>query len=96
MLLKLENVIYGKGDVKGFSFTKRFENQIGYVYEVNTGDSVHFESFYKKQTPICLDFANRIYSETESKEIYPKSKDFGSWAWCSKDFNKCLNKINEA
>ena len=44
-------------------------------------------------------FENRIYSETDSKVVYPKSEDFGVWAWSFRDHDlammwfKC--KINE-
>jgi hypothetical protein len=77
MITKLKDRIEGKGEVKGFLFTKQFENETGYVYKVDAGSSTHFEAFYKKEKPICIDFENRIYSETDKKEVYPKSKDFG-------------------
>ena len=49
----------------------------------------------KKITPICLDFENRVYSETEFKEIYPKSKDFGIWAFTKTDYMSALSKLQD-
>jgi hypothetical protein len=94
MVTKLEDRIEGQGEVKGFVFTKEFENEKGYVYKVSTGDSNHFEAFYKKETPICIDFENRVYSETETKEVYPKSKDFGVWAWSVSSLEKAIVRLS--
>ena len=94
MITKLENTFKGTGEVKGFVFTKEYENEKGYVYKVDTGENQHFEAFYRKETPICIDFENRVYSETELKEVYPKSNDFGVWAWSVSTIDagiKCLD-----
>jgi len=91
MITKLPNRIKGKGDVKGSLFTKVFENENGYVYSVDNGN--HFEAFYRKETPICIDFENRIYSETDKKEVYPKSKDFGVWAWSVESLEKGIDRL---
>ena len=94
MIIKLENRIEGKGEVKGFVFTKEFENDKGYVYRADTGNGSHFEAFYRKETPICIDFEKRIYSETEKKELYPKSKDFGIWAWSVRTLEKGIDRLS--
>ena len=94
MITKIENQFVGTGEVKGFIFTKVFENERGYVYEVNTGESKHFEAFYKKETPICIDFEKRIYSEIDKKEVYPKSKDFGVWAWNTSTIKAGVERVS--
>jgi hypothetical protein len=94
MTIKIEDTFVGESEVKGFTFKKVFENDIGYVYKVNTGYSEHYEAFYKKETPICIDFKNRIYSETDTKEVYPKSKNFGVWAWSVNSLEKGIEKLN--
>lgn len=94
MITKLENNFIGTGEVKGFLFTKQFENEKGYVYKVEHEGSIHFEAFYRKETPICIDFANRIYSETDKKEVYPKSKDFGVWAWTVLELEKGVQRLS--
>lgn len=90
MVRKLEKNFTGIGEVKGFEFhqIKRGENAL--IYEVYDREFKHFEVFAIKTTPICLDFKNRVYSDTESKEVYPKAKDFGSGAYTTKDLNKAL------
>lgn len=94
MTVKLEDRISGTGEVRGFLFTKEFENDKGYVYKVDTGDSTHFEAFYKKESPICIDFEKRIFSETEMKEVYPKSNSFGVWAWSVPSLERGIEKIS--
>jgi hypothetical protein len=81
MVINIENEFIGKGEVSGFTFTKEYESDGGYVYKVNTGSGFHYEAFKKKEVAVCLDFENRVYSDTETKEVYPKSNDFGVWAW---------------
>jgi hypothetical protein len=93
-MIKLEKQFDGVGEVKNFTFTQVAEMDNGYVYKVDTGDSVHYEAFLRKDVPICLDFKNHIYSETEKKEVYPKSKDFGIWAWTVKNVERGLSKCS--
>lgn len=100
MTTKLEKEFTGIGEVAGFKFVQLKESHNCYMYQVNTGVSVHYEIFYKKQSAICIDFENRVYSETEFKEAYPKSEAFGVWAWTKsnlRDANIIFNSItNEA
>ena len=35
----------------------------------------------------------KIFSETEFKEIYPKTKDFGIWAWCTTNEQKAIQRF---
>lgn len=93
-LIKLPTEFTGKGEVRGFHFTKTFENNKGYVYRVGTETHNHFEVFYKKQSPICIDFKKRIYSETDFKETYPKANSFGVWAWTVNSLDKGIEKLN--
>jgi hypothetical protein len=93
MTTKLDCVIEGKGEVKGFVFTKQYENEKGYVYKVDNGK--HFEVFFKKEVPVCIDFEKRIYSETEKKEVYPKAKDFGIWAWTVESLEKGIDILTK-
>lgn len=92
MIHKLDLRFIGKGEVKGFDFMQMAESDDYYVYRVQNGHSRYYEYFKKKTVPICIDFEKRIYSETEFKEVYPKAKDFGIWAWTTKNFRDALNK----
>lgn len=78
---KLPEEFIGTSTTKGWSFTRVYESDTLYCYSVNTGSGIHYEVFMRKITPKCIDFANRIYSESEFKEIYPKDEDFGKWGW---------------
>ena len=92
MIQELELQFDGTGEVKDFVFTQVYKSDKAYIYEVNTGTK-HYEVFKRKHSPICLDFDNRIYSTTEFKETYPKSKDFGIWAWTYKNLDNALEKF---
>ena len=94
LIHELENSFTGIGEVKGFEFTKVAETDIGYVYCVRTSDkSNHYEVFKKRKTPICIDFENKIYSETDFKEVYPNSKQFGISAWSVKNYKTALERL---
>lgn len=95
MIKELDDVIDGTGEVDGFKFFKFKTTIKGYCYEVTTEGTVHYEVFEKKIVPICIDFANRIYSDTDFKEVYPKAKDFGIWAWTYKNEEDAIKKLNE-
>jgi len=86
---ELEKQFTGKGEVKPFEFLQNRVHTTAYLYEVfENGVISHYEVFKRKITPVCIDFENRIYSETEFKEVYPKSKDFGVWAWTCRTYEK--------
>lgn len=88
---KLPDKFIGTGEVNGFNFTKIKSSDTGFLYQISTDDNyTHYEIFERKLSPICLDFENRIYSNTEFKEVYPKTKDFGDWAWTTKDFDRAI------
>ena len=95
-MIKLEKEYIGVGEVKGYSFQLTDEaKNIGYIYMVSNDVEVHFEVFQHKETPLLIDFENRIYSETQTKVRYPKANDFGVWAWTYKRHKKAVEKLNE-
>lgn len=94
MITKLPETIKGKGQVKGFTYKKSYESEVGYIYLVDSGDTSWYETFIKKAVPICIDFENRVYSEVYSKEVYPKEKDFGVWAWTVGNLNRGIEILN--
>jgi len=77
---ELPTYFVGVGEVDGFRFRLLQKDDL-YLYEVKSPNSVHYELFREHIVPKCIDFNNRIYSEREGKVVYPKSKDFGVWAW---------------
>lgn len=95
VIQELQQSFLGTGEVKGASFIQRAKTSTHYIFErVQEGVS-HFEVFERKHTAVCLNFANREYSDTLFKETYPKSKDFGIWAWCCNDLDKANTYIYE-
>lgn len=91
---KLENTFVGTGEVADFIFHKTDESQEAYLFTVRNGSTRHYEVFEKKIVPLCLDFQAKIFSETDFKEIYPKSNDFGKWAYTFKNLQQAINKFN--
>ena len=91
---ELPDNFIGVGEVSGFKFNKLASIDKGFLYEVMSDDiSRHYEVFERKLTPICIDFANKIYSETEFKVRYPKAEDFGKWAWTFMGKDLALDKL---
>jgi hypothetical protein len=93
-IIPLEKEFIGKGEVKNINFLQLYSNENAYLYKACI-HSYYFEVFERKNVPICKDFENDIYSDTEFKEIYPKTKDFGKWAWTFVSLSKALKKLNE-
>lgn len=94
MIKELEDEFIGVGDTSKFKFKKLASTDKGFLYEVMPDDtSRHYEVFERKLTPICIDFENKIYSETEFRVRYPKAEDFGKWAWTFMDRDLALNKL---
>lgn len=84
----------GTGEVKGFKFTKTHSNGTkGCLFQVDTGESTHFEVLKSVISPKCIDFENRVYSETDFIESYPKSNRFGRDAWGFYSFDKAFKKL---
>ena len=90
----LEKQFTGIGEVKGFNFTQLYSSEFAYIYKVE-GDSINYEVFERKNSPICIDFKKHIYSETEFKEVYPKSNSFGVSAWTFKYYHDALEKADK-
>ena len=91
----LQKQFTGMGEVKDFVFTQKAESEIAYIYEVCTENVIHYEVFRRKSSAVCIDFEKRIYDEALQKEVYPKSNDFGVWAWTFGKFKDAENKFNE-
>ncbi|MGV0920471.1 hypothetical protein ACTS94_08820 [Empedobacter falsenii] len=74
----------GTGEVKGYSFTKIDESEKAFIYEkVSTTGKKSYEVFEKR--------VNRRFLS----QRYPKSHDFGVWAWECSSFDSAFKKFNE-
>lgn len=73
---KLDDIIKGRGEVKGFTFHKVAESDHAYAYEQRfdeTGQVMGYEVFEKR--------VNTMFD----CESYPKSEAFGIWAYAVND-----------
>lgn len=95
MTTELFDQFIGTGEVKGFIFTRIDLSEKAYLYEVLYGSGKHYEVFKRVETPVCIDFENRVYSETDTRVVYPKSKDFGVTAWTFTDLELAEQRFNE-
>ena len=84
----------GKGEVSGFRFNKIDESDSHYIYEVNTGTSIHYEVIKRLITEKMVSIENRVYSETDFKEYYPKSNGFGRTAWSTTSLSRAREIFN--
>ena len=94
-LTKLPITFTGKAEVRGFEFLQFAENANSYIYQVDTGDALHYEVFKKKTSAVCLDFLTRKYSETDFMENYPKRNAFGVTAWTTGSLNKAKKIMHD-
>jgi hypothetical protein len=90
---KLDKSFTGTGEVSGYLFEQIKESDDAYIYKVSNENEEHYEVFLKKTVPVCIDFENRVYSDTESKEIYPKSKDWGKSAWTTNTLENATYRL---
>lgn len=78
--LQLEFI--GKGQVRGFKFTQINQSLYGFLYKVDSGNSIYYEVFRKR--------LNTQYNCIS----YPSDKSFGIWAWTTPSFNKAVDMFN--
>jgi len=76
---ELREVFEGRGQVKGFKFTKIKKTEHAYLYRVDTGSSKHYEIFERKE--------NTQFNCVS----YPSNKAFGLWAKTTSDYNRALD-----
>lgn len=79
---ELEEVFYGKGQVKGFKFTQIKKTENAYLYRVDTGQSKHYEIFERRE--------NTRFNCVS----YPSNKSFGLWAKTTHDYNTALEYLD--
>lgn len=81
IMKELQLEFIGRGQVKGFIFTQKNKSDYGYIYEVNTSTSIHYEVFKRKENSQfnCIS--------------YPSDKAFGFWAWCCKTYEDALFRL---
>lgn len=79
----LNQIIIGKGEVKGFVFTQIQKSDKAYIYQVDSGASIYYEVF-------------KVTKRTNSKRpCFPTSKAFGIWAWTYMSAETATTKFNQ-
>ena len=73
---------FGRGETKGFLFTRIELGEKSLIWHVNTGRLSHYEVWRRR--------INRRF-DVESK---PSAKSFGLWAWTYHDLDKAQEKFN--
>ena len=79
---ELREVFEGKGQVKGFKFTQVKKTEHAYLYRVDTGVSIHYEIFERKE--------NTQFNCVS----YPSNKAFGLWAKTTSNYNNALDILD--
>ncbi len=85
----------GTGEVKGFEFTKLKESKGKFLYQVEGEGKVWYEVVKSDLVPKCINFNERLYSDTDFKYTYPKAKDFGRIAWTKKSIEEAEELYRE-
>jgi len=78
---ELKKSFIGKGQVRGFEFTQVKKTEYGYIYKIDTKNTVCYEVFQRK--------VNNRYNCIS----YPSNKAFGVWAWTYNSLDKALSKL---
>ena len=91
----LPDFFSGTGEVKGFDFIKVSKYPNCYIYLITDMEngSQHYEVI-KRIVVNKFDFATNT-AIPETKETYPKAKDFGTKAWTYNNLKDCYPKVNE-
>jgi len=79
---ELKKQFIGRGEVKGNKFTQIRCTNRAFLYEINTGYSIYYEVFKRKE--------NKRFGCAS----YPTAKSFGVWAWTYYSLDKALEKFN--
>lgn len=85
MIPKLKEEFKGSGSVRGFHFKQLIRDKNKAIYEVNTGDTIHYEVF---KIQIRKNWYKTI------GERYPSDFYFGKSAWCFSNKEQALRKYS--
>jgi len=78
---QLKTKFSGVGEVSGYEFSQIKQTDKGFIYEVSSDDSKHYEVFKKK--------VNKRFGNIS----YPTSKAFGIWAWTCNSLEKAEKRL---
>ena len=80
---ELKKEFIGRAEVRGFKFTQIHHAKLAFLYEVDTGDSKHYEVF------------KRVINRRFACVSYPNANAFGYWAWTFNKLEPAIDKFNQ-
>ena len=93
---ELAKEIDGKGDMVGYKLVQLLKTDKAYLYE--TSDEfgvVSYEVFERRESKDATFIRDGIEIISEAKVRYPKTQDFGVWAFCFRDLEQAKEKFIE-
>jgi len=90
---ELREQFEGIGEVRGYTFKQIERLPYAYIYEVMNDETgqIHYEVF-KRKTVNKYDFVNNKPLD-DMKVRYPKSNNFGIWAWSLFEYNSAKKRL---
>ena len=84
----------GKGEVKGLHFKQVLKSEKAFIYEITDfkTQNKHWEVFERRISKENEATISGVVVKYQEREIYPNSKNFGSWAWCYSDYTRAYEK----
>jgi hypothetical protein len=92
---ELELLFEGTGEVKNVTFKQLDKSDKGYFYELTDKEdnSKRWEVFHHREQKEADVVFDGVSSHYEAKVRYPKSTNFGDWAWCFTNYDLALTKF---
>jgi hypothetical protein len=93
---ELEKEFDGSGDCVGFKMTQLLKTDKAYLYDTTDEFGVvSYEVFERRESKDATFVRDGIEIIAEAKVKYPKSHEFGLWAFCFRDLEKAKAKLVE-
>ena len=93
---ELEIEFKGTGEVSNFTFKQIASSAWGYVYEISDeNNNRHYETFEKKEQQKRESTIAGMKVSFDEKVLYPKSANFGVWAWCYTNKESAMRRFDE-
>lgn len=84
----------GTGDVKDDIFKLIAVSPTAYIYTRKNFDTITYEVFQRKEAKEADVVMNGVNVHFEAKVKYPRSEDFGVWAWYYDKYDDAIDKFN--
>ena len=85
----------GTGDVKDDVFKLIDMSPKAYIYTRKNFDTISYEVFQRKESKESNAIMNGVNVHFEAKVKYPRSEDFGVWAWYYDKYDDAVAKFIE-